>query len=68
MELKSLIEELQAAGLTQAQIAEQAPCGQSTVSGILTGDRGARPGYDLVMKLHALHRKVCGGVCEKAAV
>lgn len=58
MDLKQIVIELEAAGLTQAQIAERAPCAQSTVSGLKNGVRGVRPGYDLVKRLTALHAEV----------
>ena len=58
MDLKKIVIDLERAGLTQAQIAERTPCAQSTVSGIKTGARGARPGYQLTQALVALHKKV----------
>ena len=59
MNWKSHIAALQAAGLTQKQIAEACNCAQTTVSDLSTG-ASKQPGYELGAALIALLDTVTG--------
>ena len=56
MNWKLIITELQASGLTQAQIADKCGCSQAAVSSIL-GGQIVEPKYAIGMALVALHRR-----------
>lgn len=56
MDWKNIITELRLAGLSQKAIANAVGCGQATVSDLATS-KSATPGYDIGVKLVALHKK-----------
>lgn len=60
MDIRKVIGQLQAAGLTQVEIAERAGLAQSTVSGLFTGARGKRVSLQTAEALHRLWMQVCG--------
>ena len=55
MDFKLLIAELQAAGLTQEQMAEACNCAQSTISDLARGETQT-PRFHIGMKLLELHK------------
>jgi transcriptional regulator with XRE-family HTH domain len=58
MDWKTLIDELVAAGLSQAKIAAECGTSQSHISGLYRGARKT-PGWDLGNKLISLHSERC---------
>lgn len=56
MDWKTLIGELEAAGLTQKEIAEAAGCSQPYVSQLKTGERGG-PSFEIGQALARLHKE-----------
>lgn len=56
MNWKTLISDLIASGLTQAQIAERVGCSQATVSELMNG-KTETPNFALGTALVALHKK-----------
>jgi transcriptional regulator with XRE-family HTH domain len=54
MSAQTIISELVTRGLTQKEIERRSGVHQSTVSAILTGRRGKRVSYDIVMSLQKL--------------
>lgn len=56
MEWKTIIADLQAAGVTQPQIAAACGCAQATVSDLATG-KSTEPRYALGRSILALHAK-----------
>jgi transcriptional regulator with XRE-family HTH domain len=54
MNAQTIISELVARGLTQKEIERRSGVHQSTVSAILTGRRGKRVSYEIVVKLQKL--------------
>lgn len=59
MDFSELIKNLQANGMTQAEIAEAVGSSQGYINNILHGNRGERIGFDLGSKLILLHKKKC---------
>lgn len=57
MDWKLLIAQLQAAGMSQAQIAEKCSCVQSTISELATIP-GREPRYSLGVALTQLHKRI----------
>ena len=66
MNWRALIEALQAAGVTQQQIAEHCEVKQSTVSDLKRGSI-ASPSFNFGTRLVALHKTHCGKRAAKAA-
>ncbi|MDR5800599.1 helix-turn-helix domain-containing protein [Caballeronia sp. LZ001] len=63
MDIKTIIQDLISAGMTQMEIERQSGVDQSTISGILSGKRGKRPSYRTFDSLQRLHSRVAGSVC-----
>ncbi len=66
MNWPSIIQDIIASGLTQAQIADRCETGQSHISGLLRGER-KQPGWALGDRLLALHRERRGKTEQAAA-
>ena len=66
MNWKKIIRDLQAAGITQVQIAERCNCAQTTISDIVNG-RTEQPSYSIGAALVALHKAVLRGTAPEAA-
>lgn len=59
MDTKKITSELLASGLTQKELANLVPCGQSTIAAYLSGARGHRLSKEIGDKLEALHLERC---------
>lgn len=60
MDTQKITSDLIKSGLTQQQLADLVPCGQSTIAAYLAGTRGARPSKLIGDRLEALHAERCG--------
>lgn len=60
MDWKKLIADLQAAGVTQVQMAAHCGCAQTTISDIVNG-RTRRPRYEIGAALVTLHNSLAQG-------
>jgi hypothetical protein len=56
---QSIVLELEAAGLSQGEIAERVPCSPSLVSALKNGQRGTNLNYKHGTGLAQLHASVC---------
>jgi transcriptional regulator with XRE-family HTH domain len=59
MNWHNIISELEASGMSQAQIARAVPCAQPYISQLKSGVRKS-PGYAIGAALVEMHRKHCG--------
>lgn len=66
MDWKQIIAQLQAAGLSQAQIAARCGCVQATISDLASG-KTSDPRHSLGQSLQALRYEVTGKDCRKQA-
>jgi len=57
--MQIIVSDLIATGLTQQELADMVPCGQSTISAYLKGNRGTNPSYQIGKQLEVLHKKFC---------
>ena len=64
MDTKKITSDLIESGLTQQQLADLVPCGQSTIAAYLSGTRGARPSKQIGDRLEQLHAERCGSDSE----
>ena len=60
MDTQKITSELLASGLTQQELADLVPCGQSTIAAYLAGTRGSRPSMQIGGRLEQLHKERCG--------
>jgi predicted transcriptional regulator len=60
MDTQKITSDLIKSGLTQQQLADLVPCGQSTIAAYLAGTRGARPSKLIGDRLEQLHAERCG--------
>ncbi|WP_374727712.1 helix-turn-helix domain-containing protein [Herbaspirillum frisingense] len=65
MDTKHIVREILQSGLTQQQLAEMVPCGQSTISAYLKGARGIRPSMQIGMRLAAIFEQRCTSSINK---
>lgn len=61
MDTQKITSDLIKSGLTQQQLADLVPCGQSTIAAYLKGTRGARPSKLIGDRLEQLHADRCEG-------
>ena len=61
MDTQKITSDLIKSGLTQQQLADLVPCGQSTIAAYLKGTRGARPSKVIGDRLEELHAERCDG-------
>lgn len=61
MDTKKITSDLLASGLTQQELADLVPCGQSTIAAYLAGTRGSRPSKQIGDRLEQLHADRCQG-------
>lgn len=59
MDTQKITSDLIKSGLTQQQLADLVPCGQSTIAAYLSGTRGARPSKFIGDRLEQLHAERC---------
>lgn len=59
MDTQKITSDLLASGLTQQELADLVPCGQSTIAAYLAGTRGSRPSKQIGDRLEALHAERC---------
>jgi predicted transcriptional regulator len=59
MDTQKITSDLIKSGLTQQQLADLVPCGQSTIAAYLAGTRGARPSKQIGDRLEQLHAERC---------
>ena len=59
MDTQKITSDLIKSGLTQQQLADLVPCGQSTIAAYLAGTRGSRPSKLIGDRLEALHAERC---------
>lgn len=56
--IQKIVAEIIASGMTQTQLAELVPCGQSTINGYLNGQRGKQVAMPIGMRLLEIHASV----------
>jgi predicted transcriptional regulator len=66
MDTQKITSDLINSGLTQQQLADMVPCGQSTIAAYLAGTRGARPSKVIGDRLEQLHAERCGAAAADA--
>jgi predicted transcriptional regulator len=66
MDTQKITSDLINSGLTQQQLADLVPCGQSTIAAYLAGTRGSRPSKLIGDRLEELHAERCGTASEAA--
>jgi len=59
MDTQKITSDLIKSGLTQQQLADLVPCGQSTIAAYLAGTRGSRPSKFIGDRLEELHAQRC---------
>lgn len=59
MDTQKITSDLLASGLTQQELADLVPCGQSTIAAYLAGTRGSRPSKQIGDRLEQLHADRC---------
>lgn len=59
MDTQKITRDLLESGLTQQELADLVPCGQSTIAAYLAGTRGARLSKAIGDRLEALHAERC---------
>lgn len=59
MDTQKITSDLIKSGLTQQQLADLVPCGQSTIAAYLAGTRGSRPSKFIGDRLEELHAERC---------
>ena len=59
MDTQKITSDLIKSGLTQQQLADLVPCGQSTIAAYLAGTRGTRPSKAIGDRLEQLHAERC---------
>jgi len=59
MDTQKITADLLASGLTQQELADLVPCGQSTIAAYLSGTRGSRPSKQIGDRLEELHAERC---------
>jgi predicted transcriptional regulator len=67
MDTQKITSDLIKSGLTQQQLADLVPCGQSTIAAYLAGTRGARPSKAIGDRLEQLHAERCGEHAAQSA-
>jgi predicted transcriptional regulator len=67
MDTQKITSDLIKSGLTQQQLADLVPCGQSTIAAYLAGTRGARPSKVIGDRLEQLHEERCGEQAKESA-
>jgi transcriptional regulator with XRE-family HTH domain len=61
MDTQKITSDLLKSGLTQQELADLVPCGQSTIAAYLAGTRGSRPSKFIGDRLEELHAERCAG-------
>lgn len=59
MDTQKITSDLLASGLTQQELADLVPCGQSTIAAYFAGTRGSRPSKQIGDRLEQLHAERC---------
>lgn len=59
MDTQKITADLLASGLTQQELADLVPCGQSTIAAYLSGTRGSRLSKQIGDRLEELHAERC---------
>jgi DNA-binding XRE family transcriptional regulator len=59
MDTQNKVIEILKTGLTQQQLADLVPCGQSTISAYAKGTRGTRPSMQIGMRLASIFEDRC---------
>jgi len=65
MDTQKITSDLIKSGLTQQQLADLVPCGQSTIAAYLAGTRGSRPSKFIGDRLEELHAERCAPAPEQ---
>lgn len=60
MDTKKITRDLLESGLTQQELADLVPCGQSTIAAYLAGTRGKQLSKAIGDRLEQLHAERCG--------
>lgn len=59
MDIQKITNDLIDSGLTQQELADLVPCGQSTINAFSNGKRGQRPSLVIGSRLVELHKERC---------
>jgi transcriptional regulator with XRE-family HTH domain len=57
LDIKQIVSDLLATGLTQQQLADLAQCSQAAINAFLKGNRGSRPSLVIGQRLIELHKE-----------
>jgi predicted transcriptional regulator len=64
MDIQKSVSDLLGSGLSQQELANLVPCGQSTINAYAKGKRGKRPSLLIGQRILELHRERCSTEAE----